>query len=147
RRGRPFPRLPHIGYQDQHHGPQDRLHCDGQSGPLAHGQSPRFRESAGAEIRELARIATRSAALAADRLQNTAFQLTLGGALLGRKDCAEAGPLLLAGYEGMKQREAAIPEQAKARLPEALDRLIESYTATNKPDEVTRWPAERAKYP
>jgi serine/threonine protein kinase/tetratricopeptide (TPR) repeat protein len=71
----------------------------------------------------------------------------LGGALLGQEDYAEAGPLLLAGYEGMKQREATIPEQGKARLPEALDRLIEFYTATNKPDEVTRWRGERAKYP
>jgi serine/threonine protein kinase/tetratricopeptide (TPR) repeat protein len=71
----------------------------------------------------------------------------LGGARLGQEDYAEAGPLLLAGYEGMKRREAAIPEQAKDRLPEALDRLIEFYTATNKPDEVARWRAERANYP
>ena len=47
----------------------------------------------------------------------------------------------------MKQREAMIPEQAKVRLPEALDRLIDLYTATNKPDEVKKWQAERAKYP
>ena len=33
------------------------------------------------------------------------------------------------------------------RLPEALDRLIELYTATNKPDEVKKWRAERTKYP
>ena len=41
----------------------------------------------------------------------------LGGALLGQKKYAEAEPLLLAGYEGMKQREKTIPEQAKSRLP------------------------------
>jgi tetratricopeptide (TPR) repeat protein len=76
---------------------------------------------------------------------NTKSQL--GGVLLGQKKYAEVGPLLMAGYEGMKQREAAIPEQGKARLPEALDRLIEFYTATNKPDEVAKWQAERAKYP
>jgi serine/threonine-protein kinase len=33
------------------------------------------------------------------------------------------------------------------RLPEALDPLIELYTATNQPDEVKKWRAERAKYP
>ena len=55
--------------------------------------------------------------------------------------------LLLAGYKGMKQRETAIPEQGKIRLPEALDRLIELYTATDKPDEVQKWQAERARYP
>ena len=71
----------------------------------------------------------------------------LGGVLLGQKKYAEAEPLLLAGYEGMKQREKAIPAPAKVRLPEALDRLIELSTATNKPDDVKKWQAERAKYP
>ena len=31
--------------------------------------------------------------------------------------------------------------------PEALDGLIELYTATNKPEEVKKWQADRAKYP
>ena len=47
----------------------------------------------------------------------------------------------------MKQREKSIPPQGNTRLPEALDRLIELYTATNKPDEAKKWQAERAKYP
>ena len=47
----------------------------------------------------------------------------------------------------MKQREKSIPPQGAIRLPEALDRLIELTTATNKPDEVKKWQAERAKYP
>jgi eukaryotic-like serine/threonine-protein kinase len=66
---------------------------------------------------------------------------------LGRKKYADAEPLLLKGYEGMKQREKAIPRQAATRIPEALDRLIEISTATNKPDEAKKWRAERAKYP
>lgn len=33
------------------------------------------------------------------------------------------------------------------RIPEALRRLIELYTATNRPDEAKKWQAERAKYP
>jgi eukaryotic-like serine/threonine-protein kinase len=33
----------------------------------------------------------------------------LGGALLGHKRYADAEPLLLKGYEGMKQREDKIP--------------------------------------
>ena len=37
--------------------------------------------------------------------------------------------------------------QAATRSAEALDRLIELYTATNKPDEAMKWRAERAKYP
>jgi hypothetical protein len=71
----------------------------------------------------------------------------LGGALLGQKKYADAEPLLLAGYEGMKQREKAIPPQGRIRLPEALDRLVELYTATDKPEEAAKWRAERAKYP
>jgi tetratricopeptide (TPR) repeat protein len=75
-------------------------------------------------------------------------QSLLGGALLGQKKYAEAEPLLLKGYEGMKTREQTIPTQggAEARIPEALDRLIELYTAINKPDEAKKWQAERAKY-
>jgi len=72
---------------------------------------------------------------------------SLGGALLGQKKYADAEPLLLAGYEGMKKREKTIPPQGLVRLPEAIDRLIELSTATNKPDEVKKWRAERAKYP
>jgi hypothetical protein len=76
---------------------------------------------------------------------NTRSQL--GGSLLGQKKYAEAEPLLLAGYEGMKQREKTIPQQAGTRLPEALDRLIDLATATNKPDDVKKWQAERSRYP
>jgi serine/threonine protein kinase/tetratricopeptide (TPR) repeat protein len=74
-------------------------------------------------------------------------QSMLGGALLGQKKYAEAEPLLRKGYEGMKQREKTIPPQAVSRIVEALDRLIDLSTATNKPEEVKKWQAERAKYP
>ncbi|HXG09867.1 MAG TPA: tetratricopeptide repeat-containing protein kinase family protein, partial [Gemmataceae bacterium] len=70
----------------------------------------------------------------------------LGGALLGQKKYADAEPLLLKGYEGMKAREKTIPPQAATRLPEALDRLIELYEALNKPEEVARWRKERARH-
>jgi serine/threonine protein kinase len=79
------------------------------------------------------------------RMFNT--QSLLGGALLSQKNYAEAEPLLLKGYEGMKVREKTIPRQASTRIPEAVGRLIDLYTATNKPDEVKKWQAERAKYP
>jgi tetratricopeptide (TPR) repeat protein len=71
----------------------------------------------------------------------------LGGAFLGQKKYADAEPLLVKGYEGMKAREKTIPPQGSTRIPEGLDRLIELYTATTKPDEVKKWRAERAKYP
>ena len=73
----------------------------------------------------------------------------LGSALLGQKKYGDAEPLLLKGYEGMKEREKSIPKLAggEKRIPEALDALIELYTATNKPEEIKEWQAERAKYP
>jgi len=74
-------------------------------------------------------------------------QSMLGGALLGQRKYAEAEPLLLAGYEGMKRREKAIPAQGKDRLPEAVERLVQLYEATDKKDAVKKWQAERAKYP
>jgi tetratricopeptide (TPR) repeat protein len=69
----------------------------------------------------------------------------LGWSLLGQKKYSDAEPLLLKGYEGMKQREKTIPPQGSTRLTEALDRLIQLYIETNKPNEVKKWQAEKAK--
>ena len=72
----------------------------------------------------------------------------LGGALLGQKKYADAEPLLLERLRGDEAaRERRSRRQGRIRLPEALDRLIELYTATNKPEEAKKWRAERAKYP
>jgi serine/threonine protein kinase/tetratricopeptide (TPR) repeat protein len=73
-------------------------------------------------------------------------QSLLGGALLGQKKYADAEPLLVKGYEGMKAREKTIPPVGSTRLPEALDRLIELYTATDKPEEAKKYRGLRAKY-
>jgi hypothetical protein len=71
----------------------------------------------------------------------------LGGALLGQGNHADAEPLLLAGYTGLKEREKTIPPLGRERLPEAADRLVELYEATGKPAEAAKWRAERGKYP
>lgn len=78
---------------------------------------------------------------------NFNVQSLLGGALLGQKKYTDAEPLLVKGYEGMKAREKAIPPQGRSRIPEALDRLIELYTATNKPEEAKKFRALREKHP
>jgi serine/threonine protein kinase/lipopolysaccharide biosynthesis regulator YciM len=72
-------------------------------------------------------------------------QALLGGALLGQENYAEAEPLLLAGYEGLKQRQAKIPRGDKKSLAEALDRLVQLYDTWGKPDRANQWRAERAK--
>jgi serine/threonine protein kinase len=66
----------------------------------------------------------------------------LGGALSGQKRYAEAQTLLLEGYKGMKQREAKIPPPAKARLAEALERLVQLDEALKKTDEAAKWRKE-----
>jgi eukaryotic-like serine/threonine-protein kinase len=63
----------------------------------------------------------------------------LGGALLGQQKYAEAEPLLLQGYEGMKQRETKIPANAKKRLAEAAERLATLYEAIGRADEARAW--------
>jgi eukaryotic-like serine/threonine-protein kinase len=70
----------------------------------------------------------------------------LGGSLLGQKKYAEAEPMLRQGYEEMKAREKTIAPIDRHRLAAAVDRLIALYTATNKPEELKRWRAERARY-
>ncbi|HEV3003508.1 MAG TPA: tetratricopeptide repeat protein, partial [Pirellulales bacterium] len=63
----------------------------------------------------------------------------LGEALLGQEKYAEAEALLLAGYEGMKEHEAAIPPEGKIRLTEALRRLADFYAATGQAEKADEW--------
>jgi tetratricopeptide (TPR) repeat protein len=71
-------------------------------------------------------------------------QSMLGGCLLGKQDYAAAEPLLLAGYEGLKARESAIP--IPTRLPEALDRIVQLYEAWGQSDKASMWSAERERF-
>ena len=68
----------------------------------------------------------------------------LGGALLGQKKYADAEPLLLAGYEGLKKQEAKIPPQGLVRLTEAIERLVQLYEVTGKKDDAAKWRKELA---
>jgi eukaryotic-like serine/threonine-protein kinase len=63
----------------------------------------------------------------------------LGAVLQGQKNLAEAEGLLLDGYRGMKEREAAIPAQAKVRIPETLERLVRLYEAKGNEPEAAAW--------
>jgi serine/threonine protein kinase/tetratricopeptide (TPR) repeat protein len=66
-------------------------------------------------------------------------QSVLGAALLGQKKYADAEPLLMRGYEGMKQRQAKVPPHRKVWLTEALQRLVQLYDAVGKKDEAAKW--------
>jgi tetratricopeptide (TPR) repeat protein len=69
----------------------------------------------------------------------------LGAALLGQKKYPEAELLLLAGYQGMKQREGTIPPPFKIRLIEALERLVQFYEATGNRDKAKEWQKKLAE--
>jgi Flp pilus assembly protein TadD len=63
----------------------------------------------------------------------------LGGSLLGQKKYREAEPLLLSGYEGMKQREEMVPVESKFRLAETMRRLVLLYEASAPANEASKW--------
>jgi hypothetical protein len=66
----------------------------------------------------------------------------LGDSLLGQGRYAEAEPLVVAGYEGMKAREARIAVPERFRLREAAERVARLYEEWNQPDQATAWKAK-----
>jgi hypothetical protein len=63
----------------------------------------------------------------------------LGGSLLGQKKFVESEPLIVAGYEGLKAREAKISTPGKPLLPEAAQRVVQLYEAWGKPEQAAAW--------
>jgi serine/threonine protein kinase/tetratricopeptide (TPR) repeat protein len=63
----------------------------------------------------------------------------LGASLLGQREYAEAEPLLIRGYEGLKSREARFFPQLKKTVPEAAARLVQLYEAWGKPEKAAEW--------
>jgi serine/threonine protein kinase/tetratricopeptide (TPR) repeat protein len=63
----------------------------------------------------------------------------LGGVLLSQGRYADAEPLLLEGYKGIQERAAKIPPQGQNRPIEALERLVQLYTALAKQAEAAAW--------
>jgi hypothetical protein len=65
----------------------------------------------------------------------------LGGALLGQGKYAEAEPLIVPGYEGLKAHGATIPPLNKPCLNEAAERVVRLYEAWGKPEKAAEWKA------
>jgi len=67
-------------------------------------------------------------------------QSYLGGALLGQKKYAEAEPLIIQGYEGLKQHTNEIPLRPRYGIMiGAVERLVKVNEALHKPDEADKW--------
>jgi hypothetical protein len=71
---------------------------------------------------------------------NTMSQL--GGALLGQGRYAQAEPLVVSDYEGVKARAKAIPVRYKTRPTEAALRVVRLYEAWGKPEQAAAWKAK-----
>jgi tetratricopeptide (TPR) repeat protein len=71
-------------------------------------------------------------------LKHYYWESVLGAVLHGQKKYVDAEPLLLQGYEGMRQREAIHPA-VKRRMREARQWIVHFYEATNQPDKARAW--------
>jgi eukaryotic-like serine/threonine-protein kinase len=66
----------------------------------------------------------------------------LGASLAGQQKYAEAEPLLIGGYEGLKTREANISAPWRKDLTEAGSRVIALFEAWAKPEKAAHWRAK-----
>jgi tetratricopeptide (TPR) repeat protein/predicted Ser/Thr protein kinase len=57
----------------------------------------------------------------------------LGSSLAGQKKFAEAEPLLVSGYEGLRQREGTMPAASREKIDQARTRLRQMYQDSGKP--------------
>jgi eukaryotic-like serine/threonine-protein kinase len=64
---------------------------------------------------------------------------------MARKQYAEAEPLLISGYNGLREREARIPAANKPRLNKAAEHLIRFYEETAQPDKAAEWKQKLAE--
>jgi hypothetical protein len=79
------------------------------------------------------------------RETKSSAQTQLGLALCGEGKFSEAEPLLLAGYQGLKQRHDSIPFAVEKQMRNALDSLAKICEATNRREQADRWRKELAK--
>jgi len=63
----------------------------------------------------------------------------LGSCLIESRKYAEAEPLLLSGYEGLRDRLAEIPSESRPVLDQAGERIVHLYRLWDKPDEEAEW--------
>jgi tetratricopeptide (TPR) repeat protein/tRNA A-37 threonylcarbamoyl transferase component Bud32 len=66
-------------------------------------------------------------------------QTLLGASLAGEHKYEEAEPLLVGGYEGMKQNAASVSDVDRQKLPKAGELVVRFYAAWNKPQKADEW--------
>jgi eukaryotic-like serine/threonine-protein kinase len=78
----------------------------------------------------------RQRVMGADHADTQATRLELGVTRLQQKKYAEAEPLLLEAYAGLKQHDT---NESRTRTIEALERLVQLYDGWGKKDQATEW--------
>jgi tetratricopeptide (TPR) repeat protein len=63
----------------------------------------------------------------------------LGASLLGEKKFGQAESLLLAGYQGLSERENRMPAPDRSLVGDALNRVVQLYDAWGKKDQADVW--------
>jgi hypothetical protein len=71
------------------------------------------------------------------------LQWRLGACLLGQGKLADAEPLLLGGYEGLKEREAKLPAGQRHYPADALEGVIRLYEARGDRERADAWRKKR----
>ena len=66
----------------------------------------------------------------------------LGESLLGQEKYAEAEPLLVSAYEGIRDRQSMIPPQFASLIADAGGRVIRLYEGWGKAEDAARWQAK-----
>ncbi|MBI3849790.1 MAG: serine/threonine protein kinase [Verrucomicrobia bacterium] len=73
-------------------------------------------------------------------------RIKLGGILLAEKKYEEAEPLLLAGYEGIKQRGDQSPVSYEGTLKQVLQQLVQLYEETGQAKQAAEWKQKLAEF-
>jgi hypothetical protein len=66
-------------------------------------------------------------------------QALVGASLSGQKRYAEAEPLLLSGYQGLKERQSAMPVATRHVASEAGTRIVQLYQDWGRPEKAGEW--------
>jgi hypothetical protein len=66
----------------------------------------------------------------------------LGICLAGQKKYTEAEPLLRQGYESLKPHQPSMSEEARAMLPQIVEKLVELYQSSDRPADAEKWKKE-----
>src|SRR5262249_652864 len=88
-------------------------------------------------------LGRRQRLLGADHFDTVVCRLEPGTTRPGKGQYSEAEPRLLDPYARLKRHKDKMPATSRARVTEALNRLIQLYDGWGRPDQAAKWREER----